>query len=126
MLIYKGRGALIAIFTFLVLLFTELATRRIFHDENYYQNHKWPVAAGFFISATLIWILSQKPMPKAVDATEYIVSSSREISATQHPPSSCQIFRLHDSLFYIPASYWAFILWALALLFSAIPISSLG
>src|ERR1700687_1352256 len=59
MIVYRGRGGLVAIIIFGCLLGTELFTRFYFRDSTYYQQHGWPKAAGFLIAAALVWSLSR-------------------------------------------------------------------
>jgi hypothetical protein len=55
-----GRGVLIGIITFALLIATEYLTERHFHDANYYQEQGWPKLAAFAASAFLIWILGPR------------------------------------------------------------------
>ena len=43
MIVWRGRGILVAIITFVCLLITELLTRFFFRNNTYYQQHRWPI-----------------------------------------------------------------------------------
>jgi hypothetical protein len=102
MIIWRGRGILIAIIIFGCLLATELLTRSFLHDNTYYQQHGWPKFAGFLIAAGLVWWLARR---EAEDSTG-VHNATRE-----------SFFRERDTLFLISARYWPRILCVLGIVF---------
>jgi hypothetical protein len=102
MIIWRGRGILVAVITFGCLLVTELLTRSVLHDNTYYQQHGWPKLAGFLVAAGLVWWLSQH---EGDDSTG-VQNASRE-----------SFFREQNTLFLIPVRYWPRILCILGVVF---------
>ena len=100
MIIWRGRGVLVAIITFGCLLTTELLTRSYFHDNTYYQQHGWPKLAGFLVAASLVWWLSR-----------------RDDSAGDQPVTREPLLREQDTLFLISVRYWPRVLCVLAFVF---------
>jgi hypothetical protein len=97
MIVWRGRGILVAIITFGCLLLTELLTRFFFHDNAYYQRQGWPKLVGFLVAASLVYWLS--PREGAQDG-------KRE-----------SFFREQDTLFHISVKYWPPILCVLGVVF---------
>lgn len=90
MVIWSGRGFLIALIAIGCLAFTELMTRAAW-DSSYYAAHGWPKFVAFASAAGIIAVLAgvgSEPGP---------------------------IFRPRDSLFFLPAKFWPLVLCALAL-----------
>jgi hypothetical protein len=102
MIVWRGRGVLVAVITFGCLLITELATRYFCHDNTYYQHHGWPKLAAFLIAAILVWGLSQR------EADLFTVS--------QHGGKE-PLLREQDTLFLISVRYWPWVLCVLAFVF---------
>jgi hypothetical protein len=57
MLVWRGKGFLVALIALSCLLLTELATRSVFADNEYYQHHGWPKLFGFSVAAALVYAL---------------------------------------------------------------------
>jgi hypothetical protein len=57
MSVWRGKGFLVALIAFGCLILTELATRSVFADNEYYQQHGWPKLVGFCIAAILVYVL---------------------------------------------------------------------
>ena len=55
MIIWSGRGFLVAIIAFGCLFATELLTEKYFGDDAYYQRNGWPKLAGFLIAGAIVW-----------------------------------------------------------------------
>src|SRR5690242_5020338 len=98
MIIWHGRGFLIAIVGFGSLLVMELLTRAWFHDDTYYQKHGWPMLVGFLVAAGFIWLLARSR------TTEVYPESS------QDSPMNTSVLREQDRLFFISARHWPLIL----------------
>jgi beta-xylosidase len=98
MIIWSGRGFLVALIAFGCLLFSEWSTEAAFHDTSYYQTHGWPKLMALFVAAVLVWMLAQywnrEPSRVLVDK-----QTGREV-----------IVKRRDSLFFIEARYWPVIL----------------
>ena len=105
MIIWKGRGFLVAVIAFACLLASEFLTERYFADDRYYQQHGWPKLAAFFLAGFIVWVITilwkDAPGRVVVDkqtGTELVLKKSH-------------------SLFFIPMKYWAPILFALGIVF---------
>ncbi|MGD0832658.1 MAG: hypothetical protein ABR907_17125 [Terracidiphilus sp.] len=130
MLIHRGRGALVLVITFACLFITELCTRIYFHDNSYYQTHKWPILLGFFAAAAIVQLLIQrKPRVSSLRKQEYLVSSSIDFDPDgqdmEIAAANWRIFRNIDSVFGIPVRFWPWILFALGFLLSFLPATAL-
>jgi hypothetical protein len=125
MIIHRGRGALIAIITFLCLLAAEAFTRIRFHDNGYYQQHPWPKLAACLLAAALVWWLS----PRRDQAAAARPDQPWQISQNQGSPAiepeasgfKFTLFRDSDSLFLIPVKYWPALLCVLGVVFYFVP-----
>jgi hypothetical protein len=102
MIVWRGRGFLVAIITFGCLLVTELLTRSFYHDNTYYQRNGWPKLAAFLVAAILVWRLSRR---------------ERRDSVGVQPVTGEPLLREQDSLFFISVRYWPRILCVLAFVF---------
>ena len=104
MIVWRGRGGMIALIAFGCLALAELFTRRVFSDSTYYQNHGWPKLAGFWIAAALVYALR----------SWLCVGQERTLidKATGHEVTT----PLEGSLLLIPARYWPPILFGVGLL----------
>jgi hypothetical protein len=102
MIIWRGRGVLVAIITFGCLLVTELLTRSFYHDNTYYQQHGWPKLAAFLVAAILVWGLSRR---------------EGDDSGGVQPAVREPLLREQDTLFLISVRYWPRIPFVLAFVF---------
>ncbi|MFZ0332543.1 MAG: hypothetical protein WAN10_17910 [Candidatus Acidiferrales bacterium] len=105
MLVWRGKGFLIALIAFGCLLLTELATRSIFADSHYYQRHGWPKLAGFCIAAVLVYAL-RSWFGHGRDRLFVEKETGHEVSLS-----------LEDSLLGIPVRFWPLILVGLGVVF---------
>jgi hypothetical protein len=94
MIIWEGRGFLVAVIAFACLLASEFLTERYFADDRYYQQHGWPKLVGFFVAGVIVWGLSMVWKDRLGRA-----------AVDKH------------SLFFIPFQYWGFVLFALGVVF---------
>jgi hypothetical protein len=104
MIIWRGRGIVVALIAFGCLVVTEILTRGWFHDDTYYQQHGWPKLAGFLVAALIVWWLSGS-------------SRSEDNSALAVQETQAPILRRQDQLFFIPVRYWPLLLCLLGLVF---------
>src|SRR5579863_2215060 len=104
MIVWKGRGGVVALIAFGCLVLAELVTRRVFNDPSYYQNHGWPKLAGFWIAAALVYALGSW-LCVGQERTLVDKGTGQEIKASLEGP-----------LFLIPARYWPPILFGVGLL----------
>ncbi len=102
MIVWRGRGILVAIITFGSLVLTELLIRFFFHDNTYYQHQGWPKLAGFLVAAILVYWLS----PRGGNDSASAENTEKE-----------RLFRVQDTLFHIPVKYWPRILCVLGVVF---------
>jgi hypothetical protein len=102
MIIFRGRGILIAVVTFGCLLLTEVITESAAADERFYQTHGWPKLLGFCLSAACVWAMR----PVLGVSTEERPGTT----ATPPPPNEAE-------LFFVKARYWPAILVVLGLVF---------
>ena len=98
MIIWQGRGFLIAIVGFGSLVVMELFTRAWFHDDTYYQKHGWPMLVGFLVAPSLVWLLAR------ARATDMYPEDGQNSSA--NPP----VLGEEDRLFFVSARHWPRIL----------------
>jgi len=102
MIVWHGRGAIVAAVAFGSLVVSELVCRA-FRDDSYYQQHGWPKLAGFLVAAGAVWLLQRQ-------------------QAEAHEAANCQIrkepiLRPGDSLFFVPVRFWPLILCGLGVVF---------
>lgn len=98
MIVWRGRGGVIALIAFGCLLLTELTTRSAFSEPNYYQNHGWPKLVGFWIAAGIVYAL--KSWLGVGDVRTLVdKGTGKEIRASSE-----------GQLFFIPARYWPVVL----------------
>jgi len=102
MIVWRGRGFVVAIITFGCLVVAELSTRYLFHDDRYYQRQGWPKLVAFLVAAGLVWRLSRR------EHGDY---------ATVQPAGRDPLLRVQDTLFHISVKYWPGILCVLAIVF---------
>lgn len=102
MIVWHGRGFVVAIITFACLLSAELVTRYLYHDNTYYQRQGWPKLVAFLVAAGLVWRLSRR------EDGDYAM-----VQLTGRGP----LLREQDTLFHISVKYWPGILCLLAIVF---------
>jgi hypothetical protein len=87
MIIWKGWGFLVAVFTFGASLAMELITESIAGDDTFYQNEAWPLALALVLAGVLTWFVGRKLQARGA-----------------------------HTFFFIPMHYWGVALIALAVL----------
>jgi hypothetical protein len=103
MIVFKGRGYLIAILGFGCLLLSDWLTSVYFQDKDYYSRHGWPKLAGFAVSGVLVFLFSSL--------------GEETLPGAQAAPQRAPLLRSVDSLFFIPAKYWSIIFGLLGVVF---------
>jgi hypothetical protein len=108
--IWKGRGLLIAVVTFGCLLALDAATRLAFAEEHYYEHHGWPKLVGFWLAAGIVfWARGILRVPPLLSRDEYI-DPREELPGIERSP--------HESeLFFLRARYWPPLLLLLGVVF---------
>jgi hypothetical protein len=105
MIIWRGKGIVIALIAFGCLVFTEIFTRSMFGDERYYQTHGWPKLVGFWVAAGLIYAL-RSWLGGGQERTLIDKATGEEIKMSSE-----------SALFFIPARFWPSILLGLGIVF---------
>jgi hypothetical protein len=98
MIIWQGRGFLVAVIIFGFSLLLNLIFNATY-GEGYYDHHKWPFALSLVNSAILCWFLgnhlrkkSDRVVVDKLTGKEFVINQSRH------------------TLFFIPMQYWGPIL----------------
>ena len=124
MIVWRGRGIVIALVGFGCSLVAELLTRARFHDDNYYQQHSWPILVAFCVAAFIIWFLASphaQPPDQSLKDWMDTPALPAPLVEPEKPRFRIAFFRPTDSLFFIPARFWPPILFGLGVLFYFIP-----
>ncbi len=102
MVIWNGKGYLIAVIVFIAALAAEYLSESYFSDSNYYQAHGWPLAAALLAAGIISWFLGS-----------YL---HRKNSRTVIDKATGQEMTIggNDALFFVPMRYWGPILAAIA------------
>jgi hypothetical protein len=105
MIIWRGRGWLVALITFVSALVINAAVDQI-GGKGYWDAHDWTLGLALILSALLVFILSRR-----IDTSERVLLDERTGERLLVSPK-------HD-LFWIPVKWWPVILgvigaWALA------------
>jgi hypothetical protein len=95
MIIWNGKGYLVAVITFLLLVAAEFGSEAIFADDRYYQTHGWPLAAAMLISAVVMWFLGT-----------YLHRSGGRVVIDKETGREMTLGG-NDTLFFIPVRFWA-------------------
>lgn len=102
MIIWSGWGFVVAIIGFACLVLTEWSVESFFRDDQYYQDHRWPMAVGFALAALCVAVFSL-----LLDRRKRKVLIDPE-TGEEHVLSG------NDSLFFAPAWSWPWILAVIA------------
>lgn len=94
-IIWKGKGYLVFLITFALLVVTEYMVEKFYNNEEYYQTEWWPIAVGMSISGIFTHFLNIK-----LNGAHYLDEPSRK----------------NHSLFFIDLKYWTLLLPILGLL----------
>lgn len=102
MVIWNGKGYLVAVAVFIAALGAEYLSESYFADPNYYQAHGWPLAAALCAAGVLSWFLGSYLRGKG-SRTVIDKATGQELTIGGD-----------DALFFIPVRYWGAILAAAA------------
>lgn len=105
MIVWRGRGIVIALIAFACLVFAELFTRSMFVDRRYYQVHGWPKLAGFWLAAALVYSLRSW------------LGGGRESWSVDSETGKEMKHSEEDSLFHVRVRFWPLILVGLGVVF---------
>lgn len=100
--IFRGRGWLVPVLWFALLVAAEFATELVARDSRYYQAHLWPAAIVHVLEAPLLVLVWRRLHP---DATASTVFSLRSLGMP----------RTKDSFIFMPVHWWVRILPLIAL-----------
>lgn len=102
-MIWSGYGYVVFIIVFICSLITEVVTRFLTNDDEFYQNHYFPISLALMISGIMVFLF-QKYFDnlKAKNKDTYFIQKAT-------------IADLNNTLFFIPLKYWSYILMAIAI-----------
>lgn len=98
MIIWSGRGFLIAVLAFASCLGTQLVASQITGDQGYYEKHPWLIGVAMVAAALILWLVGRWVFP----------SKGRWV-VDKETGQELQLEGKH-SLFFIPARWWPLIL----------------
>ena len=98
MIIWSGRGFLVAVIVFGFSLALNLAFNAWWGDR-YYDNHKWPFAISLFLSAIVCWFLGSA-----------LRKRTSQVVIDKETGKEFLLDRSNHSLFFIPMHFWGPIL----------------
>ena len=104
MIIWRGWGVLVAVFTFGASLAMELIVESTTRDDAYFQREAWPLALALVVAGVATWLVGRK-LNAATARTVIDKATGRELT----------IDRTH-TFFFVPMHYWGVVLLALAAL----------
>ena len=102
MLIWNGKGYLVAVAAFISALGAEYLSESYFADQNYYQAHGWPLAAALLAAGIISWFLGS-----------YLHGQGQPHGDRQGDGTGNDVGG-DDALFFVPMRYWGPILAAAA------------
>lgn len=104
MIIWRGKGIVIALIAFGCLIVSEFATEAAFEDSTYYQLHGWPKLIGLWLAAGIVYRL--QPW---LGVGKTIGFADQNIRQDIRPSAE-------GALFFLPARFWPGILFAVGLI----------
>ncbi|MGP8252765.1 MAG: hypothetical protein ACLQHF_12075 [Terracidiphilus sp.] len=121
-----NRGELVLLITVACLGVVDLITARMFHDENYYLRERWPIPAGFLLSAGIVRILTRsRPFAPANQPQDWLISSSSDHAPGGISPAPSakkwKFFREGDRFILVPVRFWPWILCGVGILYYVLP-----
>lgn len=105
MIIWRGRGVVIALVAFGCFVLAEFAARAAFGDPTYYETHGWPKLAAFWVAAGIVYALCSW-LGVGNERTLVDKGTGQEVKVSSE-----------SQLFFIPARYWPVILLVLGVVF---------
>ena len=105
MLIWTGRGWMVAVIAFACFLSSELISEAVMRDHSYYQRYGWPKLIGALVAAVVIWVLDRGKVFDQRGKVYIDKETGQEVKlAVRH------------TLFFIPVRYWPLVLAVLGVL----------
>lgn len=98
MIIWDGKGWLVAAIAFALLVGSEYASEAVFADQSYYQTHMWPRAAALVLAAVIVWFVAAW-LRRSGSRTVIDKATGEEM-----------VIGGNDALFFIPVRFWTPIL----------------
>lgn len=103
MIIWTGRGFLVAVIVFLLSLGAEFGVESASGNDNYYQIHAWPLALALFTSGVISWLLGNR-----------FNSEKGRVVIDKETGQEIVIGGPDHTLFFIKMQYWGPILMLIA------------
>jgi len=102
-IIWQGKGFLVAVVVFLSSLLMQLSTEGITKNKHFYEENGWPLAGAMAIAGAIVLLLEKSILK---DGSRVLVDkeTGREVAID-----------MKHSLFFIPIKYWPYILMVIAL-----------
>lgn len=104
MIIWRGKGIVVALIAFGCLVLSEIVSRSAFGDEKYYQGHGWPKLIGFWVAAGLVYAF--RSWFEGAKRTVVDEKTAKEIMLSSE-----------NALFFVPVRFWPPILLGLGVIF---------
>jgi hypothetical protein len=98
MIIWDGKGWLVAAIAFALLVGSEYASEAFYADQSYYQTHMWPRAAALILAGVIVWFVADW-LRRSGSRTVIDKATGQEM-----------VLGGNDALFFIPVRFWAPIL----------------
>jgi hypothetical protein len=102
MIIWQGKGYLVAVAVFLCSLVMQLATNYFTHDSSYYEHAPWPLTIALVIAGIIILIIDR-----------FIYDETSQVLIDKATGEEVRLTKTH-SLFFIPMKYWPYSLFAIS------------
>lgn len=96
MIIWAGRGWIVAVVGCGCLVAAEYATEAAFGDDSYYQEHGWPKLAACLLAAVILFGVTRLPRMNRV---RHLIDAE----TGEH-----LVLKPDDSFFFIPLKYWPY------------------
>jgi len=103
MIVWQGKGYLIAVAVFLCSLVMQLATNYLTHDSTYYERAPWPLAIALAIASIIVLLMDR-----------FLFEENTLVLIDKATGEEVHLAKTH-SLFFIPMKYWPYILFAISL-----------
>lgn len=98
MIIWKGWGFLVAVIVFFTSLVAEIISESVTSNEDYYQEHSFPLSLALLLSGIISGLLGKWLNTRNADVFIEIDTGKEIVVKNNH------------SLFFIPMEYWGMIL----------------
>ena len=102
MIIWQGKGYLVAVIVFLSSLIMQLLTNYITHNDSYYKEAPLPLTLALLIAGMIIMVIDR-----------FYLNEKVQVLIDKSSGEEVQITKTH-TLFFIPFKYWPYILFVIA------------